>query len=268
MHMTKTNKQFIQSLDRGLQILESICEQDRPVRLGQMAELLGVEKSSAYRLVSTLAERGYVCQDPSTGGYVPHEKLFDLAGRTGSRRRIQEYARKHLRRLAQETGETAHIGVRRMDKVVFIDHEFSRQPVAVICQYGDAEPLHCTALGKSLLAGLTEPELRLILGPEPLKKFTIRTITQYAHLVRQCRQAETSLLSEDNEEYRPGVRCLASPIFDIRGQVIAAIGISGPVERITDRTAAAAGQLVRQCAWELSREMGYREAERNTATGT
>ncbi len=254
-------RQRIQSLDRGLQILEYIANHDGPVRLVELAQLIGIEKSSACRLVLTLADRGYVRQDPETTGYLLDEKVFELAGRLASQRRIQDHVRKYLRHLAQETGETSHLAVRGKGGVVFVDHEFGSQPVAVTSQWGSSEPFHCTALGKALLAGVTEEELKDILGTKSLKQYTPRTVTRLADLAKECRKAREELVAMDDEEYRPGVRCLAAPVFDFRGQVIAAIGISGPLERLTDDTVNAFKQTVKTCARELSFELGHRSDE-------
>ena len=256
--MPNAVKQRIQSLSRGLQILDFIADHDRPVRLAELARLLEIEKSSACRLVLTLADHGYVRQDPETGGYLLDDKVFELAGKLAAHRRVQECARKYLRQLARETGETAHLAVRGTEGVVFTDHEFGIQPVGVTSRWGNSEPFHCTALGKALLAGCTEEELRRVLGSKPLKAYTPKTVTRIKDLLQHCRKAHADHLAMDNEEYRPGVRCLASPIFDFRGHIVAALGISGPAARLTPKQLARCSNLVRQCARQLSAELGHR----------
>jgi len=256
--MPDTVKQRIQSLARGLQILDFIADHDRPVRLAELAQLLEIEKSSACRLVLTLADRGYVRPDPETGGYLLDDKVFELAGKLAAHRRVQECARKYLQLLARETGETAHLAVRGTTGVVFTDHEFGDQPVGVTSRWGSSEPFHCTALGKALLAGTTEDELRRLLGDKPLKSYTAKTITRIRDLFLQCRKAHAERLAVDNEEYRPGIRCLASPIVDFRGHIVAAIGISGPADRLNPKQLARHAERVRQSARDLSAELGHR----------
>jgi DNA-binding IclR family transcriptional regulator len=220
--------------------------------------LLGVEKSSVHRLAETLADRGYLAKDTETQGYVLHDKVFELAGKLAGRRRIQECARKFLRELAQRTGETAHLAIRGQDGVVFVDHEFGNHAVGVTSQSGSSEPYHCTALGKALLAGCSEEEIRTLAGASGFKRFNSRTITRADKLAEYCRGVWEKGLAGDDEEYRPGVRCLATPVMDMRGRVVAAMGISGPIERMADATMEKVGILVRECGIKLSEELGYR----------
>ncbi|NLX06669.1 MAG: IclR family transcriptional regulator [Phycisphaerae bacterium] len=250
--------QRIQSLDRGLQLLEYIAEQERPVRLTEMARLLEVEKSSAYRLVNTLATRGYVRQEPESSGYLLDERVFDLAGRLAGRRRLGDLARRHLVCLARETGETAHLGVLGDRAVVLVDHEFGSHAVGVTSRSGSSEPLYCTALGKALLAGMTEDELRTAVRSETLKRHTERTVTTYGQLAEETGSVMRTGLARDWEEYRAGVRCLASPVFDFRSRIIGAIGISGPKERIDEQAMTDHGERVRREALALSAELGFR----------
>lgn len=249
--------QRIQSLDRGLQILEFIAQHDQPVRLAELSGLLGIEKSSAHRLAATLADRGYVRQDSETLGYVLCDKVFELASSLASHRNVQEYARKYLCRLARETGETAHLAVPGDKSVVLVDHEFGSNPVAVTTRWGSNEPLYCTALGKAILAGKSNAELKELLGPGRLKRYTKNTITSISELAKQCRQVEKEQVAFDLEEFNEGMNCLAGPIYDFRGQVVAAIGISGPVERVTDDTIKTLAECIRQCSQDLSAELGY-----------
>jgi IclR family transcriptional regulator, KDG regulon repressor len=256
--MSEGNGQRIQSLDRGLRILEFVASRERPVKLAELAKLLEVEKSSVHRLAETLADRGYLARDPEAQGYVLHDKIFELAGKLAARRRIQECARKFLRELAQKTGETAHLAIRGHDGVVFVDHEFGNQTVAVTSQSGSSEPFHCTALGKALLAGCSEKEIQDLAGPSGFKRYNSRTITRAEKLADCGRKVLTQGWAVDDEEYRSGVRCLAAPVMDFRGRVVAAIGISGPVERMPEATMEKCGLLVKECGSKLSEELGYR----------
>jgi len=255
--------QRIQSLDRGLQILELIAESQQGTSLEELARMLEVEKSSACRLVNTLIERGYVVKDRAC--YFLHDKIFELAGQSASGKRIQTCARKYLLNLVQATGETAHLGVRAGNSreppsgVVLVDHEFGKHALGVTSQWGDREPCHCTALGKALLAGRSEAELKSIMGPGSLKIYTDKTMTRIEQLFHQCRKVRSERLAVDDEEYRQGVRCLASPIFDFRGEIVAAIGISAPTVRMTDSQMEKTGLIVRDAGVEMSRELGYIE---------
>jgi len=255
--MTMDIKPKVQSLGRGLYLLEYIAEQDHPVRLAELASLLGVEKSSAYRLVATLADRGYVRKDPHTDGYVLHRKVLELAGKLAGHRQLKECAPKYLEELAEKTGETSHLAVLSSGKVLLVDYRFGSRPIGVTSQAGHAEPLHCTALGKALLAGHDLAQLRSILGGKPLQRYTARTITSLAKLAGECRSAMLDGLAFDNEEFHDGVRCVAAPVFDFSGKVVAGLGISGPSANLPLAVLKEHGLKLRACALKLSHELGY-----------
>jgi len=251
----------VQSLGRGLYILEYIAEQDHPVRLAELAALLGVEKSSAYRLVATLADRGYVRKDSRADGYVLSRKVLELAGKLAGHSRLKECAPKFLEELAEKTGETSHLAVLSSGKVLLVDYRFGSRPIGVISQSGHAEPLHCTALGKALLAGYDLEELRRVLGSGPLRRYTSKTITNPARLAEECGAAMRDGLAFDHEEFHEGVRCVAAPVFDFSGKVVAALGISGPASNLPPAVLKKHGLKTCACALELSKEMGYQPKE-------
>lgn len=259
--MTIDVKPKVQSLGRGLFILEYIADQDHPVRLAELSKLLGIEKSSAYRLAATLADRDYLRKDPQTDGYVLHKKVFEIAGRLASHRQLKEYAPRYLEELAAKTGETSHLAVLSSGKVLLSDYRFGSHPIGVTSQSGRMEPLHCTALGKALLAGCDISQLRRILGEKPLRRHTPKTITSLTRLAEECRAAMVEGLAYDNEEFYRGVRCVASPVFDFSEKVVAALGISGPSENLPVAALKKHGREIRACALELSREIGFQPNE-------
>ncbi|RKY25246.1 MAG: hypothetical protein DRP83_06465 [Planctomycetota bacterium] len=258
--MVEATKQRIQSLDRGLQILEYVASQRTPVSLASLAQLLGVEKSSAHRLAQTLAGRGYLKQDDKTLGYELDGRVFALANRLASRRNVREDARKYLRRLAEKTGETAHLAIRGPAGAMLVDHEFGSNPVAVTTRWGSAEPLHCTALGKALLAGMSCGELKEVIG-QRLKRHTKNTITRFDDLAEQCRQIELEAIAFDREEFREGMSCMAAPVYDFRRRVVAAIGISSPIERVDKNSIKKLAKAVKECAKNISADLGYQTEE-------
>jgi len=257
--MSQATPQRIQSLDRGLQILEYVAEQDQTVRLAELADLLGIEKSSAHRLAATLINRAYLKQDPDTLGYAVSDRVFTLAGKVASKRGLQQHARKFLKRVARETGEPSHLAVPTSAGPTFLDHEFGTHPIAVTTRWGQSEPYHCTAIGKALLAGMDKTDIQQALGPARLKAYTEKTITRISALVEECAEVVRTGVAYDREEYRLGMICIAAPIHDFRNCVIAAIGISGPVERMTAKILDKNCAILLTHARELSREMGYAE---------
>src|SRR5689334_1922935 len=136
----------------------------------------------------------------------------------------------HLKNLAVRTGETTHLAVREGKRAFFIDHHPSPNQIIVISgQTGEFMPLYCTAHGKALLADLDAAGLKALFGGKPLEAYTPRTIVSIPQLARNCAAIKAQGYAEDNVEYQEGVRCLAAPIRDKDGSVIASIGISAPL---------------------------------------
>jgi len=250
------SRSTVQSLDRGLLLLDFVVSSDRPVVLGELAELLGVEKSSAHRLMATLMRHGYAMQDAQKG-YIPGPAIMEQASKLGNRGGVHELAGPFLSELADITGETAHLGILRRGHVILTNSVASNHALAVTSRVGAAEPLYCTALGKALICECDEQKLRALLGKGRLKKYTAKTIGSISTLVNELVQIQTELLAKDDEEFRTGVRCLAAPVRDFSGAIVAAIGISGPSERLTEARFAQMGEHVRRAGIDLSRKLGF-----------
>src|SRR5262245_32735116 len=165
----------IQSLGRGLSILEAVAESPEPVALKQLTGLLGIDRSSVFRLANTLRQRRFLANPEGRKDYVlgPSAlRLFQKYGRT----MLVSFCREGLRALSAETGETAHLAVRDGRQALFIDHHVAvGQVLTVSGQTGELVPLHCTAHGKALLADCSAAELATLFGKGPLRAYTRRT---------------------------------------------------------------------------------------------
>ena len=122
---------------------------------------------------------------------------------------------------------------------------------------GQAEPLYCSAVGKALLSGLEPEAIRARLEGTAFERFTERTIGSVADLLAECERVRAEGLAHDNEEYRPGVRCLAAPVRDFSGAVVAAVGVSGPASRMGPERCEAVGAVLKQVSNELSHKIGF-----------
>ena len=138
-----------------------------------------------------------------------------------------------LEHLTTKLGETSHFAIREGAQAFFVDHHLPKgQVVSVAGQTGEFAPLHCTAHGKALLADCDRDELQALLGSDPLRKYTRTTITSLTALARVCRRARTDGFALDDGEYIEEVRCVAAPIRDPHGDIVASVGISSPVTRL------------------------------------
>jgi IclR family acetate operon transcriptional repressor len=235
----------IQSLDRGLQILETVGKSPTPISLGHLAAILGIDRSSAFRLANTMKRRGFLANPSAGKDYILGPSIWRLSRQYDWSKMLATVAHDRLRHLAATTNETAHLAIREGRKALFIDHAATRHVIAISGQTGELVPLYCTSHGKALLADYNETSLRGLFGDKPLKPYTGRTILNLKQLASQCEEIRTRGYASDDSEFMDGVRCVAAPIRDREGLVIASIGISAPAARFpTEREAEFAEQVL------------------------
>ena len=241
----------IQSLARGLKILNLLADAGHGLSVTELAETLGVDKASASRLVSTLAQYGYVERDPATRRFHLGPQVVGLSRSVLARLPLREAARPFLRQLMERTGECAHLAVPAQGKALYVDQVESPATLRVNAAVGTMNPLHCTALGKALLAfgGLPLPAV--------LEAFTPRTITDPETLGRHLEEVRRLGYAVDDEEFDPGVRCIAAPVFDFEGRLAGSMGISGPSTRITPERLPALAAVVVEIGRALSERMAF-----------
>lgn len=222
----------IQSLDRGLFILEAVARSSEPVTLGHLTELLGIDRSSVFRLANTLKRRGFLANPFGRKDYILGPSIWRLSRKYDWSNMLITFCHEHLKMLANKTGETAHLAVREGRQTFFIDHCASANQIIVVSgQTGEFVPLYCTAHGKALLADCGVAELKSIFGSVPLQSYTSHTLTALPQLAKACAEIKQLGYALDDGEYREEVRCIAAPIRDKDGMVVASIGISAPVAR-------------------------------------
>jgi IclR family transcriptional regulator, KDG regulon repressor len=239
----------IQSLARGLKILDILSQAQDGVSITELAETLGVDKGSASRLVSTLARYGYAEKDDVSRRYHLGPQVVALSRSVLARLPLREAAKPYLRQLMELTGECAHLAVAAQGKVLCIDQVESPATLRVNAQVGQMNPLHCTALGKVLLA-FGETEM-----PATLEAFTPRTLTDPDALRYALNEVRSIGYAVDDEEFDPGVRCIAVPVYDFRGKLAGSIGISGPATRLSLERLTALAAVVMEVGKSLSERM-------------
>src|SRR5947209_16471374 len=218
----------IQSLDRGLLILEAVGKSPEPVSLGQLAALLGIDHSSAFRLANTLKRRGFLANPSAGRDYVLGSSVWRLSRKYDWSKMLARVAHEPLKTLAAKTTETAHLAVREGRKALFIDHAATSHVISISGQTGELVPLYCTSHGKALLADFGQQDLKNLFGEKPLKAWTKNTMLSTTELAKACEEIRKRGYATDDSEYLEGVRCIAAPIRDREGAVIASIGISAP----------------------------------------
>lgn len=241
----------IQALARGLKILNLLERSRDGMGATEIGRRLSIDKSSASRLLRTLANYGFVEQDENSARYLLGPQLLTLGQQLLNRITLRDHARPYLRQLVDETGECAHLAIPAQRQALYIDQAESSAALRVESEIGTLSPLHCTALGKVMLAfGQVRP-------PDELRPFTHRTVSDRSTLEAQLAQTAKRGYAIDDEEYNYGVRCVAAPVYDHRGGLVGAIGISGPAGRVTLERIDEFGSVVLEVAAALSARLGY-----------
>jgi DNA-binding IclR family transcriptional regulator len=239
----------VQTLQRGLAVLDFLREADEPVRTSDVADHFEVDKANASRLLATLHDSGWV-RRTADRRYILSPK-FGGDGRKSLENLIalRETTHPLLENLVEISGECAHMAVCVGEKVWYVDKVPSPQVLRVDHPVGALSPLHCTALGKVFLAFAMRPL------PADLQGYTSRTLTDAAAVEADLEQARRRGFATDNEEYSPGVRCVAAPIRRGDGLVVAAVGLSGPSARVDATGLNDLGRLLRdRCRDIVTRE--------------
>jgi DNA-binding IclR family transcriptional regulator len=249
-------KQLINSLTRGLIMLEAILEKGT-IGITEASTYLGVNKSSAYRILSTLEAKGYVKQDPVTLKYKLDIIYIKYAESVLEDLKIRDIAKPYLVELCNKTRETAHLCTLFQNKALFIEQEKSSEIISVNTHIGLSEDVHCSAVGKVLVAFLPDDKRDNIISSMVMKPYTRRTITNPDALRFELKKVLENGFAIDDEEMSSGVRCIAAPIMNHKGEVIAAIGISGTVYRIRVDNLQEYISTVVEVASKISQSLGY-----------
>src|SRR5262245_10059373 len=243
----------IQSLDRGLFILEAVAKSNDPVPLGQLTDLLGIDRSSVFRLANTLRRRGFLANPNARKDYILGPSIWRLSRNYDWGRMLITFCHEHLKSLAIRTGETTHLAVREGKQAFFVDHYGSTNQIVVVPgQTGEFAPLYCTAHGKALLADCGVAELKAIFRSMTFQRHTANTIVAIPQLAAECAKIKAHGYAFDDGEVTGEVRCLAAPIRDKDGMVVGCIGISAPVTRFPKERLAQAAPQVCEAAQEIN----------------
>jgi DNA-binding IclR family transcriptional regulator len=241
----------IQSLARGLKILDILSQAQDGVSITELAERLGVDKGSASRLVATLAGYGYAEKDEQTRRYHLGSQVVTLSRSLLTRLPLREAAKPFLRELMERTGECAHLAVPAQGKVLYIDQVESPATLRVNAEVGTMNPLHCTALGKVLLA-FGDLEI-----PTDLEAFTQHTLIDSGRLRKNLEQIRRQGYALDDEEFDLGVRCIAVPLWNFRGKLVGSMGVSGPATRVTPERLPELTAIVLELGKSLSERLSF-----------
>jgi IclR family KDG regulon transcriptional repressor len=246
----------VQSLGRAFAILEEVARHREGIGLADLSKLVGLHNSTTFHLAKTLVSLGYLRQEKETKRYRLGRPLFALAASALDEIEMVNVATPILEDLSRETSESSHFAVRMGDAVVVIARTSGPGAFQLTDRVGVVRPAHCTALGKIILASLRPDQLKRFLERVELKPSTAKSITDVGALMREITEIQRTGIAFDDGEFNPEVRCVAVPVTDFTGQVIGALGISGPIWRLSNQALHSSAQVVQAAASRLSQEFG------------
>lgn len=245
----------VQSLDRGIRLLEIVSEGDG-LPLTHISRQAGLPPSTVHRILATLEQRGLVRQDPESGDWLIGVRAFQIGAAFLRNRKVVEVARPFMRDLMETAGETVSIAVPDGGRAVVLAQFESHSPVRTFHRPGSSVPLHASASGKSLLSAKTEREIRKFLEKFGLPRLTANTIVDPAAFEAELKRVRQRGFAIDAEEHTMGMRCVGAPIHNEHGDAIAAISVSGPLVRMTEERLMEVGPLVKRAARTVSEALG------------
>lgn len=246
----------VQSIGRAFAILEEVARNRDGITLADLSKRVGLHTSTTFHLVRTMVGLGYIRQLRDSKRYRIGRPLFALAASALDEIEMVSLATPVLEELSRETGECGHFAVRMGNSVVILARTESPGAFQLADRAGVVRPAHCTALGKVILAALRPDRFDHYLESADLQPLTARTITDKTALRREIDDIRQSGLAFDDGELDPEVRCVAVPVHDFTGGVIGAVGISGPVWRLTIQALQTRARAVQEAAHRLSAAFG------------
>lgn len=248
---------IIQSIDRALQVLELFTMEKPEWGVTEISQALNLYKSSVHNILSTLEEREFIKKDPISEKYRLGIKFLLLGNIVDQQIDVKQEAIPYIGKLVKEFNETVHLGILDGNEVLSIDQEDSRQSLRSHINVGQRAPLYCTAVGKALLAYQPKDKVSSVIKETGLKRYTENTITDPEELKEELKKIRKQGYAVDNIEHDEGVRCVAAPIRDYTGEVIASLSVSGPASRINEKSIPVIAKRVKEYCQEISKKMGY-----------
>jgi IclR family transcriptional regulator, KDG regulon repressor len=245
----------VQSLERAFGLLEAIAQARQGIGLAELSKKVGLHTSTTFHLVKTMVALGHIRQDRDKR-YRIGRGLFALAAGALDEVELVSLAIPVLEDLTQATGESGHFAVRSGDSVVVIAKTSGSGAFQLTDRVGVMRPAHGTALGKVLLAALTPDQLERFLHNHELAALTPKTITEPELLRQEIREVARTGVAYDDGEFNAEVRCVAVPVQDFTGQVVGALGISGPIWRLSIPVLQKQTELVKAAARRLALTLG------------
>ena len=251
----KTAQNTIKSLDRAMAVFEYLSEAQGK-SLSMIAEETGQSPATVYRILVTLEGRGLVEFDNAEQIWSIGSQAFVIGSRFLRRTSLVDRARPIMRRLMESTGETANLGVEREGQVLFLSQIETHANIRAFFPPGSLSPMHSSGIGKALLAYMDGDRLDRVLASADLQSFTEHTIVDSNALRADLADTRARGFSIDDEEKNTGMRCIAAPVFDLNGEAVAGLSVSGPTSRVSLEETDRLSREVIDAAHQLTEAIG------------
>ena len=248
----------VQSLTRGLSILECLARAEGGLTLTDIAQRVQLPASTTHRLLGTLEKMGYVHTMGDLSRWYVGLTAFTVGSSFLASRDFAAHSHAYMRRLMEQCGETCNLAILDGTEAVFIDQVQCRETMRTIVKLGSRVPLHASGVGKAIFASLLDDQIDALVKVKGLPRITENTITSPETMWASIRVIRQRGWSFDDEEHLPGTRCVAAPIYDEHAEPLGAISLAGPSSRLPDARIKQLGPLVSRMAEEITRRVGGR----------
>jgi IclR family KDG regulon transcriptional repressor len=253
-----TQPEAVSSVLKVFNILESLGDQ-KEIGVSELSQRLMMSKATTYRFLQTMKGLGYVSQQGEADKYSLTLKMFELGSKSLEWVDLVELAEKEMRVISEETNETVHLGALDQGSIIYIHKIDSSHALRMHSRVGRRNPLHTTAIGKVLLAERDEPSIRHALEDAEFVKSTPNTLENIDQLLAELVKVKAQHFGEDNEEQEPGLRCIAAPVYDRFGNVIAGVSVSFPTIRFDEEHKAKYVALLQDAGRNISKHLGFND---------
>ena len=246
-------------LEKGLKLLEELAENAEGMTVVELADRIGVHKTSVYRYINSLLDMGYI-QSDGDGHYHLGNKVLELGSQKLRRMPLRETAHPFLIKLSADTQKTVHLCVLDRQDVIYIDKIESHRTLPIMSRIGSRAPAYCTGVGKMLLSNLPTDQVVSLLREFPPTRRTPETITDPIKLLEEIKLTAERGYAIDNGEHEEGIKCFAAPIKGYGGDVVGAVSLTG-LKREFDGPEESEKMIaaITKTATEISRGLGYRK---------
>ncbi|RSL32325.1 IclR family transcriptional regulator [Salibacterium salarium] len=252
---------MVKSVDRALTIVKLVSTRKDGYSVTELAGELGLNKSSIFRILTTLMEHGFIEQDAETKKYRLGYQHLELSSKLLDSIDIRKEATPFLKELEELTNEVIHLVIYSQKEAVYIEKLEGNETLRMHSQVGKRAPMHCTSAGKTILAHIPENEVREIIQEKGLPEHTEKTITDGKELIDNIKDIRVKGFGVEREENEVGITCIAVPIFNFRGDIAGSISISGPSIRMSEERINELKDRFMEIGDSVSRRLGYANGE-------